>query len=158
MIGDPIKLDLKGRKIWFTSDYHLYHDNVIRFDDRPFSNASEMNDVIRHNHNSVVAKDDLVINLGDAVHRYSGSYVPLKEYLSSFNGEIWYVRGNHEQNLGQIAEVWKLIGNLVDLYISDIDRHILAVLRPPFPPTSVQYPTTLLSAAPCRRPAIRQSP
>lgn len=30
--------------IWFTSDTHFFHDNIIRFSNRPFANAFEMNE------------------------------------------------------------------------------------------------------------------
>ena len=30
-------------KIYFTSDLHFGHENVIRFDDRPFASAEQLN-------------------------------------------------------------------------------------------------------------------
>lgn len=52
-------------EIYFTSDLHLGHDNIIRFCNRPFSSVEEMNDRIIQNYNSIVHKNDLVYILGD---------------------------------------------------------------------------------------------
>jgi calcineurin-like phosphoesterase family protein len=111
--------------MWFTSDYHLYHANVLRFDERPFETVEEMNHAIRDRHNAVVAPDDIVFNLGDAVHRYEGKAEPLREFLRGFNGDYRYILGNHEKKIHQISQVWKVEGNLIDLYVKDIDQWIV---------------------------------
>lgn len=45
---------------FYISDLHIGHENVIRFDNRPFANADEMNDTIFSNWNSRVTRDDTV--------------------------------------------------------------------------------------------------
>ena len=44
--------------IWFTSDFHLGHSNIIRFCKRPFGNAHEMNEAIVEHLNSCVKPVD----------------------------------------------------------------------------------------------------
>ena len=51
--------------IWFTADFHLGHENIIKYCDRPFKNAAEMDKKIIANFNKVVAADDTVYILGD---------------------------------------------------------------------------------------------
>jgi calcineurin-like phosphoesterase family protein len=51
--------------IWFTSDFHLGHSNIIRFCKRPFANAHEMNEAIAERMNSCVKPDDTLYFLGD---------------------------------------------------------------------------------------------
>ena len=31
-------------EVWFTSDTHFHHENIIRFCNRPFGSIEEMND------------------------------------------------------------------------------------------------------------------
>ena len=44
--------------IYFTSNMHLGHEAVIHMCNRPFKNAEEMNQVLIHNFNSIVHKND----------------------------------------------------------------------------------------------------
>lgn len=91
------KLDLGGNNVWFTSDYHLYHKNVIRYDGRPFQTLEEMHQAIRENHNSVVGQNDYVIYLGDLAF-INQANLPLN-FLNSLNGNFIFVRGNHDDLL-----------------------------------------------------------
>lgn len=51
--------------VWFTSDFHLGHSNIIRFCKRPFANAHEMNEAIVERMNSCVKPNDTLYFLGD---------------------------------------------------------------------------------------------
>lgn len=51
--------------IYFTADTHFGHENVIRFCDRPFSSANEMDEAMIANWNARVKGDDTVYVLGD---------------------------------------------------------------------------------------------
>ena len=56
-------------EIYFTSDLHLGHDNIIRFTNRPFDSVEEMNDRIIQNYNSIIHKNDLVYILVDLTYK-----------------------------------------------------------------------------------------
>lgn len=81
---------LDGRK-YFTSDTHFGHANIIRYCNRPYKTASQMDDDIIKTWNKTVGKDDWVIHLGDF------SFTP-DRYVHSLNGKIILVRGNHDNS------------------------------------------------------------
>ena len=49
-----------GSKVFFTSDTHFYHGNIIRFCNRPFEDVEMMNETIISNWNRVVGPNDIV--------------------------------------------------------------------------------------------------
>ncbi len=51
--------------IWFTSDTHFGHNNIIGYTNRPFVTAQQMEEVLIHNINSLVAEKDELYHLGD---------------------------------------------------------------------------------------------
>ena len=55
----------ESQNIFFISDLHLGHTNVLRYDNRPFANVNEMHDALVERWNSVVGDDDIVYFLGD---------------------------------------------------------------------------------------------
>lgn len=78
---------------FFISDTHFFNDNIIRYCNRPFANAEEMNAALIHNWNSVVKPEDTVYHLGDFVMGRTDGVEPI---LSQLNGHIVLVRGNHD--------------------------------------------------------------
>lgn len=54
-----------GGRVWFTSDTHFYHTNIIDFCRRPFESIEEMNETLIANWNKVVGTNDIVFHLGD---------------------------------------------------------------------------------------------
>lgn len=85
--------------VFFTSDTHFGHANIIRFCKRPFENVEEMNEVLIENWNKVVSDDDTVFHLGDFA--FGGSNV-WKEIIPRLKGHINLIIGNHDRkNLRQ---------------------------------------------------------
>lgn len=88
-----------GNKVFFTSDTHFGHENIIKFCNRPFLDVEEMNDTLIRNWNSVVSDTDTVFHLGDFA--FGGSSV-WNDTLSCLNGHIHLIIGNHDRkNLRQ---------------------------------------------------------
>jgi calcineurin-like phosphoesterase family protein len=87
----------KEKKVFFTSDFHLFHNNVLKFDNRPFDNVHDMHVAIEQRWNEVVGPDDIVIYLGDLsfARKEDKSYV--EGMMHSLNGEIHFVMGNHDK-------------------------------------------------------------
>jgi calcineurin-like phosphoesterase family protein len=51
--------------IFFTSDEHYHHTNILKYCNRPYSSVEEMNDALIAEHNKVVKNADKVYHLGD---------------------------------------------------------------------------------------------
>ena len=79
--------------IYFTSDTHFYHDNIIKYCNRPFNNVEEMNNKIIEYWNNKVSKDSIVFHLGDFA--FCNEY-KMKELVSQLNGDIIFIMGNHD--------------------------------------------------------------
>ena len=54
-----------GSGVFFTSDTHFNHTNIIRFCSRPFKDVEHMNETLIANWNRVVGPDNIVFHLGD---------------------------------------------------------------------------------------------
>lgn len=85
---------------FFTADTHFNHDNIRRFCNRPFSSVLEMNEKMLANWNSVVTPQDVVYHLGDFGF---GDEKELLKIIKQLNGNILFVRGNHDKKLPRIV-------------------------------------------------------
>jgi len=96
-----LNLDLTQKNnefdVFFTTDFHLFHNNVIRFDNRPFKDVHEMHVAIEERWNEVVGPKDVVIYLGDLsfARREDKQYV--ENMLDRLNGTMHFVLGNHDK-------------------------------------------------------------
>ena len=83
----------KASKVFFTSDTHFFHNNIINFCKRPFQDVEEMNEKLIENWNKVVSDDSTVFHLGDFAF---GGITKWKEILGRLNGSINLILGNHD--------------------------------------------------------------
>lgn len=89
----PIKLDSSKQEIFFTSDLHFGHQNIIKFCNRPWETTEEMDEALIKNWNSVVKEDDMVFDLGDFAFAPNWRW---KELLNRLNGHHYLILGNHD--------------------------------------------------------------
>ena len=84
-----------GDNLFFTSDTHFCHANIIKFCDRPFKDTKEMNEALIKNWNSVVGPTDIIYHLGDFcfgnVEKWNWCLEP-----GRLNGHIHLILGNHD--------------------------------------------------------------
>ena len=93
-------------KIWFTSDLHFNHRNLLKLGKgRPFSSIEEHDETIINNWNKVVAKGDLVYILGDIALACPDE--KLIEYFQRLNGAKHLILGNHDRK----KELTRLLNN-----------------------------------------------
>ena len=80
--------------IFFISDSHHNHKNVLKFEDRPFKDVEEMNEKLIEYWNSVVTKSDKVFFCGDFGF---GSQEGIKKIVSRLIGNKVLIMGNHDK-------------------------------------------------------------
>lgn len=85
------------QKIFFISDLHFDHENVIKYDKLPYSSAEEMNRSLIRKWNSVVSKNDVVWFLGDLHLGGRKCYDRIVSLVAQLNGIKHMVRGNHDR-------------------------------------------------------------
>lgn len=89
-------------KLWFTSDLHFFHSNIIEYCNRPWRreggapDPDAMNEGIIANWNSVVRWDDDVFIIGDVAMGGKRRADELARILARLNGVLHLVPGNHD--------------------------------------------------------------
>lgn len=94
------KVDFKfsdGSNIYFVSDTHFNHENIIKFCQRPFQTLEEMDNTLIENWNKVVPQDGIVFHLGDFAW---GGFPKWREIREKLNGDIILIKGNHDRKNG----------------------------------------------------------
>lgn len=99
-------------EIFVISDTHFGHENIIKYCDRPFNGAFEMDEVMIEKWNSVVKPQDKVYHLGDV---YMGLSTHASSTLSRLNGKKRLILGNHDNGKDQVLlkyfqkiDVWRM--------------------------------------------------
>lgn len=96
--------------IFFTSDLHFSHKNIIKHANRPFSDVQEMNEAIVKNWNQKVPKSATVFVLGD----FSlGDPLTSIKLIRQLNGLKHLVVGNHDKFLN--PSYWTSINDVVEI-------------------------------------------
>lgn len=86
---------MNKRNIFFSSDHHFFHKNVIEYTNRPFSSVEEMNESMIERHNKVVTPQDIVYFIGDFA--FTSDENAVVNILRRLNGEKHFVVGNHDK-------------------------------------------------------------
>ena len=79
---------------FYISDTHLGHSGIIRYDNRPFMNVEEMDEVIIQRWNDAVSDVDTVYVLGDFSWYKEEKTL---EILDRLSGRKVLIKGNHDR-------------------------------------------------------------
>lgn len=82
-------------KTLFISDTHFGHNNIIRYENRPFNNIDEMDKELINRWNKVVNNNDVVWFLGDLSCGRSKEY--MANIMKQLKGHKRMIIGNHDQ-------------------------------------------------------------
>ena len=104
--------------IFFTGDTHFGHANIIKYCNRPFSSARQMDECLIEIWNRIVRPGDIVYHLGDFAFCDRNRAL---EILSQLNGKKIICRGNHDKLLkdGAIREQFEKIVDYLEIYVDD---------------------------------------
>lgn len=78
--------------LFFVSHTHFGHANIIKYCDRPFAHADEMDEAMVERWNAAVRPQDHVYHLGDVAMKQQ----KIDAVLPRLNGHLRLVRGNHD--------------------------------------------------------------
>lgn len=81
--------------IFFTSDTHFGHANILEYSHRPFATVEAMDEALIANWNTVVHPSHEVWHLGDFVCGRAGK-ANARRYRERLNGRIHLILGNHD--------------------------------------------------------------
>jgi calcineurin-like phosphoesterase family protein len=104
--------------IWFTSDHHWGHTNILRFSQRPFADVEAMNAALIANWNRVVGAEDTVYHLGDIFWLPPSEARPLRDRL---HGRICLIRGNHDKTADSMRSAFGWIKDYEEIKVEDAD-------------------------------------
>ena len=102
--------------IWFTSDTHFGHQNILKYTDRPFSSVEEMDEALIENWNNRVGDDDEIYHLGDVA---LCSPNKLRKVLARLKGKIYLIRGNHDKSASACSDRFEWIKDYYELEVAD---------------------------------------
>ena len=80
-------------RIWFTSDHHFAHANIIKYCNRSFDTVQEMDTKLISLWNSVVGDEYIVYYVGDFT---LGNIHYFKKCIMELNGQVKILPGSHD--------------------------------------------------------------
>jgi len=110
--------------IYYTSDLHFGHSNILSFDGRPFADMVQMEQELIRRWNDVVNSDDTVYILGDFCWGVANEW---KRIVPQLKGIKVLIRGNHDLKADSMpAELRKMFADVKDYKeITDDSRHVI---------------------------------
>ena len=102
--------------IYFTSDLHFSHYNIIKYCNRPFESVDKMNNILINNWNKIVKENDEVYILGDITLGDN------EKYLNRLKGSKYLIKGNHDKIRTHENLKW-----VKDYYELKYNKHLCAI-------------------------------
>ena len=107
-------------KLYFTSDPHYGHANIIKFCNRPFNSFQEMNDILINNWNNIIREDDLCFILGDFSMWGKQAW---NNILDRLMGRKILIMGNHDKDKNIPIERFEIVTDgFLNIRVKDDDK------------------------------------
>ena len=90
--------------IYYISDLHFGHKNVLAFDERPFRDLEEMERELIRRWNERVTEEDTVYVLGDVFWKQSDHN---REIMARLKGHKHLIIGNHDEPARALSDCWE---------------------------------------------------
>lgn len=120
------KLTLPAKDVWFTSDTHYGHNNILRYCDRPFETIDAHDEALLNNAWETVGEGGVLVHLGDVVF---GRVEKARAVTSRLPGGLKIlVAGNHDYEQTLEAPDWDMVVPYLELKLQLEGREVLLVL------------------------------
>lgn len=116
----------KTDRVWFTSDLHFYHKNIIQYCDRPYKDVFAMNETLIANYNYFVKEGDFAFILGDFA--FAGKEV-VENLLTKMNGRKILVLGNHDRRQSVNTLGWQQVEKTLEI---EVDGQLVVLNHKPY--------------------------
>lgn len=105
--------------IYFTSDTHYGHKNIIKYSNRPYTSVEQMDNALVDNWNKVVQPDDTVYHLGD--FGFYSDTNKIVRIIQRLNGNKVFIFGNHDKIMSkpEIVELFQEMCHYKEIYVQD---------------------------------------
>jgi calcineurin-like phosphoesterase family protein len=113
-------IEIDKDKLFFTSDTHFGHSNIIKYCNRPFKDSIEMNQELVKRWNEKVPDDAIIFHLGDFALTLNSK--DTSHILNSLNGKKYLIIGNHEKCAlakEYIVSLWEGIYDIAEIFVQD---------------------------------------
>jgi calcineurin-like phosphoesterase family protein len=102
--------------IWFTSDFHFGHFNIVRYCNRPFTTSQEMDEMMAHRLNECVKPNDVLYFLGDFC---LGRVEQVTAYRKRITCKtIHFIEGNHDKGTRKLQHLFASWGLLSEVHVA----------------------------------------
>ncbi len=81
---------------FFTADTHFGHERIMRYCNRPFASADEMNECLFANWEATVRQSDTVYHLGDVAFGNRERVQKIVDRFRKLPGKKYLIPGNHD--------------------------------------------------------------
>ncbi len=116
-----MRLKLEHQNIWFTSDYHFSHANVIKYDKRPFTSVEEMDEALIDGWNAKVKDTDIVFYLGDL--SFDRDFGRTQAIAKQLKGKIHFILGNHDdERVIRKLGIFETVSDYINLSVKDLEN------------------------------------
>lgn len=110
-------------KILYTSDWHLFHNNILNLADRPFSDIEEMHKKLIENYKREVSSKDEVWFIGDMGMYHAEE---IAKIIRNLPGRKYLIKGNHDIRNLECKNLRMCFAKIVNYAeIVDKGRHVV---------------------------------
>jgi calcineurin-like phosphoesterase family protein len=118
--------------IYYWSDMHFNHKNIIEYSQRPFTSIEDMNEAMFTNYEDIVKENDLVIFGGDVAF----DNIDITKKIKNLPGKKILILGNHDFNKKHILNDYASSFDAVTLllnYSIDINNQLCNIMVTHYP-------------------------
>lgn len=113
-----IKIE-EGSEVFFTSDLHFRHGNIIKYCKRPFETVQDQTEKLIENWNKTVPDTATVFILGDFAFATKNQW---RGFLNRLTGKKYLILGNHDRHEDIPTEMFEDVVDLAKVSIKINDH------------------------------------